>query len=140
MGVKAAGGGIVVVLIGAMLYNHTESTTILGIDVLTEYPYRDLGMVVIILGFIITAIGVLLATAPTPSTPPPHQSIQFYQSPPTPPYHQQPIEKATQPSDRKFCRHCGRRNEMDSRFCTGCGTRCSGEAEDASSGVNDIME
>lgn len=132
MGSKAAGGGIaalgiVLVVIGAILYLYPEETSIFGIVVLTEYPYRDLGTMLLILGIIITVVGVIVAAAPSrPSSPPSHQSDQFYQPPMAPPpyqAYQQPIEEASQSSDRKFCRHCGRQNEADSGFCEGCGKR-----------------
>jgi uncharacterized membrane protein len=130
VGSKAAGGGIaalgiVLTVIGVILYLYPEETSVFGIVVLTQYPYRDLGTVLLVLGIIITVVGAIVAAAPSrSSSPASHQAGQFFQPPMTQPSYQtyqQPIEEASQPSGRKFCRHCGRPNEADSRFCEGCG-------------------
>jgi len=65
--------GIVLLLIGLGASFYYESKTIFGIEYQRLYPYRDVGLALIVVGVLSTALGVYYS--PRKEVPPPTPSV-----------------------------------------------------------------
>jgi uncharacterized membrane protein len=120
MSYKSAGGGIaalgvILVIVGVVLYVYPDNTTLFGYTIYTTYPYRDTGTLLLVLGIILTVVGTIVAVIPGSSSSPPPQLIGEY--------YQQRIAQTSRSPDMQFCRNCGAQVRTDSVFCEECGKK-----------------
>ena len=116
-GSSAGGGiaalGILLIVVGVILYIYPEETTAFGYTVYTEYPYREIGQLLLILGIVVAVIGGIVAALASSVSSSPEQQVHqhYYQQPPPP--QQQP--------QQKYCQSCGRSIPSDGVLCPYCG-------------------
>ena len=136
MGSKSAGGGIialgiVLIVIGIILYLYSNSYTFLGVTVYKEYPYQSIGTILLVLGIVIAVVGGIVSAIPgESSSQTPQQINQYYQQPIPPPYYQAPQIYSPSPNAPiapgapKYCANCGAPRGEGS-FCGHCGAKFS---------------
>jgi len=117
---RAAGGGIaglgvVLAIVGVVLYAYPETTTLFGYTIYTTYPYRDTGTLLLVLGIILVVVGVIVSVIPsTSSSSPPQTQVGAYQQPGWQ-YGSAPTGHAM------YCAYCGRPIAPGAVYCSGCG-------------------
>jgi len=114
MSYKAVGGGIaalgvVLAVIGVVLYVY-EETTDLWIVTVTTHPYQGTGTLLLVLGIILTVVGAIVTVIPSGSSALPPQ------------YQQQTQQYGPAPQGQTmYCQYCGRPIAPGAVYCPGCG-------------------
>lgn len=108
--------GVVLAIIGVVLYVYEETTTTLwGLVSVTTNPYRDTGTLLLVLGIVVAVVGAIFAAIPSwSSSQPPQAQFGAYQQPGG--------QYASGPSGQAmYCQYCGRPIAPGVAYCPGCG-------------------
>jgi len=110
-----AGLGVILAIVGVVLYIYESDTTLFGYTMYTTYPYRSTGTLLLILGIIVVVVGGIVSVIPSgSSSPPPQARIGAYQQP--------GWQYGPAPSGQAmYCSYCGRPLAPEAVYCPGCG-------------------
>lgn len=111
-----AGLGVVLAIVGVVLYIYEETTTmLLGLVTVTTNPYRDTGTLLLVLGIIIVVVGGIVTVVPgRSSSTPPQAQFGGYQQP--------GWQYGSAPAGQTaYCSYCGKPLATDAVYCAGCG-------------------
>lgn len=115
--------GVLLFVSGIVAYSYEETLIDLGFVEVVTYPYRDVGVLMMIGGLAMIVVGVVLAaimtTKPGMTYGPPIQQAMYSPEP------QQYAYSAPHPGGAAYCRRCGRLLPQGSVFCPTCGTKSS---------------
>jgi hypothetical protein len=95
------GLGILVSVVGVILWFYRVEHTLWGMVVLVEYPYREYGFILFLVGFLVIVVGLAIP--------------KYIEKRPSPVPSPKPIPKAI------FCSQCGKLVSIEAKFCPNCG-------------------
>jgi len=95
------GLGILVLVIGVILWLYRVEYTLWGMVVRVEYPYREYGFILLVVGVLVLVVGLAIP--------------KYAEKRPSPAPSPQPIPKAI------FCPQCGKLTSIEAKFCPNCG-------------------
>lgn len=113
MSSKSVGGGIaalgvILTIVGVILYIYEERESVWGLYTITSNPYRDTGFSLLVLGIIIIVVGAIVTVIPSKPSSPQQAS------------HDAP-SRHTAPNQAESCSFCGSRINPTHAWCPWCG-------------------
>jgi len=95
------GLGILVLVLGVILWLYRVEYTLWGMTVSVRYPYREYGFILFLVGVLVIVVGLAIP--------------KYVEKRPTPTPSRHLIPKA------RFCSQCGKQVSIEAKFCPNCG-------------------